>query len=291
MHKIIFKTTFSSISKIEEFCENENIQNFCVFESQEREISKIHDMEGIPFSEIFNVDIFTKSKKESEIIKKKLQIEFKENIFDIKVEELNDCDWVDLYIKNQTPTTIENLLFYNPNCFTPIKISSSLAFGNGDHQTTKGCILMLFYLARYGFRPKSILDMGCGTGILSISASKIWDCIKDITAVDIDEDAVQITKNNFIDNGINGNVLHGSDLSCLPGVRCVDLVLCNIFKRQLEGFSKEFFKILKRAGMIVISGFIKKQYEEIDSHYLKIGFRRVHSIGIDEWLTVLYKTP
>jgi ribosomal protein L11 methylase PrmA len=229
------------IQGIEEFCENEDIQNFCVFENQEYGVSKEHDMEGIPFAEIFNVDIFAKSKEESETIEGKLGLAFKEKIFDVKIEEIDNCDWVDLYIKNQTPVVIENLLFYNSSSFTTIKINSSLAFGSGDHQTTKGCILMLFHIARHGFHPKDILDMGCGTGILSMSASKIWSCIKNITAVDIDEDAVQVTKNNFIDNGINGNVLQGSDLSCLPDTGCVDLVLCNIFKRQLKDFSKEFF--------------------------------------------------
>jgi ribosomal protein L11 methyltransferase len=291
VHKVTFKIPLSLISSVEGFCEREDIQNFCVFENQEHGVPKVLDRDGLPTSETYSVDIFTKSKEKSEAVAKKLEHTFKKDISGVNVEKIKECDWVDLYIKNQRPVMIENLLFYNPGSITPIKINASLAFGSGDHQTTRGCILMLFFLARCGFQPIDILDMGCGTGILSIGASKIWNGVRNIIAIDIDEDAVQIAGNNFRDNRIDGTVLHGSDLSCLRGADHVDLILCNILKKQLKDFSAGFLKILKKGGMIVVSGFTKNQYEEIDICYSDIGFKKKHIIEVDEWVTALYEIP
>jgi ribosomal protein L11 methyltransferase len=289
MYRLIFKISQSFIKEVELFCENNDIQNFCVFECPEYGASSILDNDGIPIALVFSVDLLIETNSEATRIKKQLTDYFKCYIFDITLEKVKECDWVSINTSNQKPFVIENFLFYNPYILTPIKMNASLAFGSGDHPTTKGCVSMISYLNKHRFEPTDVLDMGCGSGILSICSSKTWKSIKNITAIDIEECAVQIAKNNFKDNDVVGQILRGSDVSCFKDSNCIDLILCNILKKTLEELAIEFFRILKPEGMIIISGFLTSQYAEINSCYTNNGFNNMHEIEIEKWLTVLYK--
>ena len=77
-------------------------------------------------------------------------------------------------------------------------INSGLAFGTGHHFTTKFCLEMILYLNDTGFRPKNSIDVGCGTGILSLSIAKLFK--SRVFAVDNDENALEVARMNIKKN-------------------------------------------------------------------------------------------
>lgn len=294
MQKISFKIPNSCINDVQDFLDNLEIQSFSIFECADMGFSDDLDENGFPIASFFIVEIFDQSTAFLQV----LEEEFGNLILESRIEEIDNNDWVAQYIRELKPVVVDGFYIYNDNFeeipvendLIPIKIHSALAFGSGDHQTTKSCISMLQYLSRNAFCPKDVLDMGCGSGILAICAAKIWPSVK-IRAIDIDIDAVQITKENFKVNNVIGEVFQGSDVSIYNNFPSVDLILCNILKKPLEDLAPSFYEVLRPGGGIITSGFIASQYEDIESCYLKQGFRNVHQIRIDDWFAVLFRKP
>ncbi len=298
MNVISFKTQYEHINLIETFLEEQGTLNVSIFECPELGFSENTDENGFPVARIFSIEIFNQSEEETNNLKDVLIEKFRETIFDIDVYPLDNNNWVDQYIKELKPVIIENFFIYNDyhKCsndnkdLIPIKLNSALAFGSGEHQTTKACISMLTYIHdnSQGTIPHNVLDMGCGSGILAICAAKMWDGIN-ITAIDIDENAVKIARDNFADNNISGDIFQASNLDALKQNNFFDLILCNILKQPLEDLGAEFFRVLKPNGIIITSGFITSQHEEIEQTYQQIGFRKLHTIQIDDWFAIAFK--
>lgn len=297
MYKLNFTIPHDIVNRLNLFLENNEITSFSIFENAELGFSTTLDENSFPVANFFSAEIFTESREKAEEIMQIITGEFKENIKNIIISKVEQNDWVDMYIKELKPITIENFYIYNDHYKTfpedsplvPIKINSALAFGSGDHQTTRGCISMLSYIKFLGVAPEKILDMGCGSGILAICASKLWENeISEIVAIDIDQGAVDITIDNFETNNVRGSVVQGCDVSNY-GDEYFDLILCNILKQPLEDLAESFFKVLKSNGLIITSGFIASQYEDISKHYKKVGFKNIHRIQNDDWMAVLFQ--
>lgn len=302
MFTLNFRIPYNYVSKLEEYLDSIEIYNVTIFENTDLGFSEVGlDNNGFPIANFFNVEIFGKDEEECCVTKEKIlsNKELSQYIDNITISIINNDDWVDMYIRELKPIIIDNFYIYNDNYtdipedarnLTPIKINSALAFGSGDHQTTQACISMMNYIKNNinSFKPKNILDMGCGSGILAISSSKIWDDIENIVGIDIEEDAVNITRDNFSINDVqNTKVFHGSNLDVVDHEK-FDLVLCNILKQPLQDLCPHFFSHMNENSYIITSGFITSQYDDVRSTYLSHGFTEIHKIQINDWLSVLF---
>ncbi len=136
-----------------------------------------------------------------------------------------------------------------------IEIEAALAFGTGHHGTTRGCLIFLDALAKRG-RPRKILDVGTGTGILAIAAAKAFHV--PVAAGDIDAVAVATAKTNARRNGVGG-FLHivearGIDHPALHGA--YDLITANILAAPLRRLAPGLAKAIAPGGSIILSGLL-----------------------------------
>ena len=137
--------------------------------------------------------------------------------------------------------------------FEPIYIDDlKLAFGTGNHETTRMIVKTLFEIEIKG---KSVLDCGCGTGILSIVAAKLG--ASHVTGYDIDEWSVKNTEHNAELNGVRGDVevLHGDAhvLTHISGI--FNIIIANINRNILLNDMPYFKDVLASGGMLILSGF------------------------------------
>jgi ribosomal protein L11 methyltransferase len=171
-----------------------------------------------------------------------------------------------------------------------IALDAATAFGSGSHGTTKGCLLALDRIARRR-RPRRILDMGCGSGILAIAAAKAW--ARPVLAVDIDDEAVRVTRDNARRNGVANNVRAvagpGFDAPIMRGRRKFDLIVANILARPLIAMAPALARALSPGGEAVLSGLLVHQENQVIAAYRAQGLAFVRRDRIDNWSTLLFK--
>lgn len=149
-----------------------------------------------------------------------------------------------------------------------ITLDSGMAFGTGTHETTKMCVSFIKDIVSED--TKKVLDIGCGSGILSIAASRYG--AKDILAVDIDELAVKIAKENVFLNDLDDNikVIEGDLTKNVEGK--FDLIIANIVADIIKELIPEIRTYLKDNGKFIISGIIKEREEEVYNFAKEHGF-------------------
>ena len=289
-----FKVSSEILEKLDSFLEEQEFSNSSVFENTELGFSNRLDENGFPIAKFFDVEILAEDTESAVEIETILRDRFGKNILDFKASKLKDEDWVDLYVKELKPVICDKFYFYNEAVQTPpkdselipIKLNSALAFGSGHHQTTQTCLLNMRNLSNNGFIPQDILDMGCGTGILGICASKVWKDSK-LIGIDIDPEAVRITKENYELNNVNAEALVGSEVSEIR--QKFDLIFCNLLKQPLIDLCSGFSRIMNSGSYIVTSGFITSQEEEVLEAYKTEGFVIENRIQLDDWLSIAFK--
>ena len=173
-----------------------------------------------------------------------------------------------------------------------IWLDATTAFGSGEHESTAGCLLMLSRLAR-NFRPKRILDLGCGSGILSIAAAKNWT--KKIMAVDIDPEAVKVARANARMNRVHAYVTvkesNGLTGRWVLQAGPFDLVIANILSGPLIKLAANLAGNIERPGLIVLSGLLSHQRSAVLNVYRGHGLLLVKTYQLGDWVTLLLKRP
>ena len=180
---------------------------------------------------------------------------------------------------------IKNL---SPNDKISLKIDASTAFGSGEHATTQGC-LYLFDKLLENFTPKSILDMGCGSGILSMAAAKVLNENVSIDAVDIDSEAVNVTVENIRENNVSPYIRVWQSDGYEKINKTYDLIFENILARPLIEMAPKLFKHLNNGGYAILSGFLNRQKKWVMEAHQRAGFVCINQEKINEWGTVLVK--
>ncbi len=163
-----------------------------------------------------------------------------------------------------------------------IEIDPGMSFGTGQHATTKGCLCFLDTLAD-GHASQSFLDLGCGSGILSIAAAKLG--YAPITAVDIDPDAVRIANENFeanqVEPSVGASVADVSDWD-IPGKYTV--VAANILAPVLLANAERIAAAVSRpGGSLLLAGILTTQFDEVAAAYSKLGFAEHQRMTEAEW--------
>ena len=160
-----------------------------------------------------------------------------------------------------------------------ILIDARLAFGTGTHETTQ---LMVGELLRHDMSGKRVLDCGCGTGILSIVASKVGAA--DIVAYDIDEWSVENTLHNARLNGVDNIEVLTGDVNVLSHVSGVfDYVLANINRNILLADMASMKEVMKNGSQLIISGFFTSDVEVLKAEAQRLGLTFQSSSSSGSW--------
>ncbi len=164
----------------------------------------------------------------------------------------------------------------------PIIMDSNMAFGTGEHETTSMCVE---YLEELVSGEETVLDVGCGSGILGICASKLG--AREVIMTDIDECAIVATEHNMQVNGVkNGTVLLKNllDDNTVKG----DIIVCNIMAEVLISFAPYIGNNLKENGVIILSGILTDRMDKVISQYEKNGFILKDKRIKGEWSALVF---
>ncbi|MCR5143032.1 MAG: 50S ribosomal protein L11 methyltransferase [Ruminococcus sp.] len=174
-----------------------------------------------------------------------------------------------------------------------ILIDPESSFGTGQHDTTRMCLDMLDGRVCEG---DLMLDLGCGSGILSVASAKLG--AKKVTCVDIDENSVKIARQNLEKNSIPadrfevmcGNICEDAALRERIGSG-YDVVCANIVADVLIAMSDYFMSFLNDNGVLIVSGIIKQRADEVFSVLKQKGFVMVGIREREDWVAAMYATP
>ena len=207
---------------------------------------------------------------------------------EIKSEEVAEEDWRFSYRRHFKTELVSPHILVQPEWerLAVIKFDPGLAFGTGRHETTKACLQYIDELApatNHEPRP-SFLDMGCGSGILSIAASKLG--YAPVRGFDVDPDAVAASRENAAKNGVEAEFFrHALGGRGQGPLESADLVVANILGPLLIRFADEIVPCVKRH--LVVSGILNELYPEVLAAYEARSFREVSHKTIGEWTTGL----
>lgn len=174
-----------------------------------------------------------------------------------------------------------------PGGLIALHVEATSAFGSGEHETTQGCLTALQLLARKGHKPRHILDLGCGTGILGIAAAKLWPAAR-VLAADIDGDAVAATAEAALRNGVarrlTVRLADGPDK--LAGR--FDLVLANILARPLIWMAPALARKVAPGGGLVLAGLLAAQRVAVEHAYRARGLVLSGRVPVGVWPTLVF---
>ena len=214
-----------------------------------------------------------------------LAVEFPQ--FNYVISELEEQDWERVCMADFKPQQFGQRLWICPSWLTPpekdavnLILDPGLAFGTGTHPTTSLC---LTWLEQADLQQKTVIDFGCGSGILALAALKLG--AEHAQAVDIDEQALIATKNNAMANDISEDKLSIGFPDTLKTP--VDLVIANILLTPLLTLKASFRALLKENGMLVVSGLLKEQAKDIIECYGS-DFNHVTTMTQGDWALVVF---
>ncbi len=194
----------------------------------------------------------------------------------------NPDDWVEDYKKNFHGFSIGQTFYVHPSWESPsdehpitLVIDPGHAFGTGTHESTQLCLLALQHLR---IRPRSILDVGTGSGILSIAARKLMPGVR-ITAIDNDPQAIEMSQENFHRNDVDDIRLAVAAPDSLRGH--FDLILANL----TEPIFRQLCGDLARLGRhLVVSGFTQDQAHLVLEYFAAYGLRSTQRWDSGGWV-------
>ena len=211
---------------------------------------------------------------------------------DLRVEEVSEAQWT-AALRQDFPPIDAGRFFVHGKAHTPpagkiaVAIEAGLAFGSGEHATTRGCLLAFDRIL--GRRPfRRVVDMGTGSGILAIAAAKATQAR--VLAVDIDPVAVEVAAKNAAENGVADRVTTiAGDGFAAPGLfhpKGHDVIFANILANPLVAMAHRLERSLAAQGHAILSGLIDDQAPDVEGAYRRAGLQLAHRLVLDRWVVL-----
>lgn len=188
--------------------------------------------------------------------------------FAYKIEQLEDKDWEREWMDNFHPMRFGRRLWICPSWHeipepdaVNVLLDPGLAFGTGTHPTTSLC---LEWLDGQDLTGKTVIDFGCGSGILAIAAIKLGAA--KVIGIDIDPQAIQASNNNAERNGVADKLALYLPQNQPEGIQA-DIVVANILAGPLRELSPVIKGLVKPGGLLAISGVLEVQAEDVSTYY------------------------
>ncbi|MBH8602934.1 50S ribosomal protein L11 methyltransferase [Thermoactinomyces sp. CICC 10522] len=205
---------------------------------------------------------------------------------------VNENDWADEWKKYYKVSKISDRITIKPTWeeYDPspgekvIELDPGMAFGTGTHPTTALCIHLLEQALTPGDR---VIDVGCGSGVLSIVAGKLG--AEYVLALDLDPLAVEKTRENVETNHLSG-VIEAREGDLLKGVgQTADLVVANILAEIIVLLVHDLPRVLKPGGAFIASGIIEEKAKWVEASLLDAGLEVLETKHQDGWVAILAK--
>ncbi|HHI3606189.1 TPA: 50S ribosomal protein L11 methyltransferase [Bacillus anthracis] len=209
----------------------------------------------------------------------------------ITVNEVNEEDWATAWKKYYHPVQISDTFTIVPTWeeYTPsspeekiIELDPGMAFGTGTHPTTTMCIRALEKTVQPG---DTIIDVGTGSGVLSIAAAKLG--ASSVQAYDLDPVAVESAEMNVRLNKTDDVVSVGQN-SLLEGIEGpVDLIVANLLAEIILLFPEDAARVVKSGGLFITSGIIAAKEKVISEALEKAGFTIEEVLRMEDWVAII----
>lgn len=219
---------------------------------------------------------------------------------EFEMKNIRDEDWANNWKQYFKPIEIGEKLLIKPSWETVpdgctrkiLEIDPASSFGTGQHNTTRLCLELIEKNISGGDR---VLDLGCGSGILSVGAMLLG--AKHVHAVDITDDSIRITRENFAKNGFGEDTLDAfcGDITSSGRLRekigsGFELVCANIVADVLIAMSPYFAGFMKPDGKLIVSGIIDDRLDEVLETIKGRGFRLVEQRKLDDWNAAVFES-